>query len=196
MTAITQKRVLVVDDEALTRTMVADLVRGCGHDVAVADSGFTSEDTGIFVDVLLNDNIALIMANEQLADANRELEAVNARVRNLAEEAAAANIARTCFQRDRTLARTAATPVRPSSGHISASAYIGGRYVAIPRNRMAMASRKPAHTTTRNSGVSEGRRSRRAFSASRTNLARNSVAARTSLRCAAPYPASSMWPTR
>lgn len=32
-------RVLVVDDEALTRTMVADLIRGCGHDVAVADSG-------------------------------------------------------------------------------------------------------------------------------------------------------------
>lgn len=32
-------RVLVVDDEALTRTMVADIVRSCGHDAETAASG-------------------------------------------------------------------------------------------------------------------------------------------------------------
>ncbi|MSP54732.1 MAG: response regulator [Myxococcales bacterium] len=32
-------RVLVVDDEALTRTMVADMVRSCGHDADIAASG-------------------------------------------------------------------------------------------------------------------------------------------------------------
>ena len=32
-------RVLVVDDEALTRTMLADIVRSCGHDAETAASG-------------------------------------------------------------------------------------------------------------------------------------------------------------
>jgi signal transduction histidine kinase/CheY-like chemotaxis protein/HPt (histidine-containing phosphotransfer) domain-containing protein len=48
-------------------------------------------------ETLVKNNAALILANEQLGKANQELETANARVRQLAEEAGTANLAKRAF---------------------------------------------------------------------------------------------------